>query len=337
MTKYLLSLLSFCLWIAHYGYAQQDSLILTNGDFMVGEAKEMDRGILTFETDYSDSDFRIEWEKIAEIYTDTYFLITLSDGRRFNGTIASTDIENVRIIADSAIANTPKQDVVFLKGVDSDFWSRLSVSLDIGYSRTKANNLQQFSVRSAFGFIAERWSTSASYNNVRSSQDEINDIQRMDAGITYRYFLPRDWYPLVQISWLSNTEQNIDLRTITKLGLGKYLIHTNRTYWGVQGGVSFNNENFSNENGTRQSGESFFGTELNMYDIGDLNLLTNVVVYPSLTESRRLRVDYTFDAKYDLPLDFYFKLGFTLNYDNQPVENASTTDYVFQTTFGWEL
>ena len=105
----------------------------------------------------------------------------------------------------------------------------------------------------------------------------------------------------------------------------------------MQAGASFNNEAYSDETATRKSGEGFFGTELNMYDIGDLSLLTNLVVYPSITESKRWRIDYNFDTKYDLPLDFYIKLGFTLNFDNQPVEGASKTDYVFQTSFGWEL
>ena len=82
--------------------------------------------------------------------------------------------------------------------------------------------------------------------------------------------------------------------------------------------------------------EAYFGSELNMYDIGDLNLLTKASIYPSLTESGRWRVDFVFDAKYDLPLDFYIKLGINLNYDNQPVEGGSETDYVFQTGFGWE-
>jgi len=338
MVKHLSILLSCYLWLVHFGYAQQDSLILTNGDAIVGEAKSMDRGVLTFETDYSDSDFKIEWEKIAKVYTDTYFLITLSNGRRYNGTLRSTDSTNNITITDEGVSgSTPKENIVFLKQVDRDFWSRLAVSLDVGYSTTKANNLQQFSVRSAFSFTADRWSADASYNNIRSSQDDIEDIQRLDAAASYRYLLPRGWFLLAQISWLSNTEQNIALRTITKIGTGKYLIQTNRTYWALQGGASFNNEGFTNEASTRQSGEGFFGTELNMYDIGDFNLLTNFVAYPSFTERGRWRIDYSIDTKYDLPLDFYVKLGFTLNYDNQPVENASTTDYVFQTTFGWEL
>jgi hypothetical protein len=59
-------------------------------------------------------------------------------------------------------------------------------------------------------------------------------------------------------------------------------------------------------------------------------------VYPSLTESGRVRADFVFDAKYDLPRDFYIQLGLTVNYDNKPVEGAEDRDYVFQTTFGWK-
>ena len=73
-----------------------------------------------------------------------------------------------------------------------------------------------------------------------------------------------------------------------------------------------------------------------MFDIGDLSLLTKAMAYPSITEAGRWRADFNFDMNYDLPLDFYIKLGFSLNYDNRPVEGASETDYVLHTGFGWE-
>jgi len=50
-----------------------------------------------------------------------------------------------------------------------------------------------------------------------------------------------------------------------------------------------------------------------------------------------MRFDFKVDLKYDLPLDFYIKLGYTQNFDNRPVEGASQNDYVIQTSFGWEF
>ena len=85
------------------------------------------------------------------------------------------------------------------------------------------------------------------------------------------------------------------------------------------------------------------GTELNLYDIGDLNLLSNVIVYPTLVSandvnSGRMRVDFRFDAKYSNIFidDLYVRAGFILNYDNRAVEVGKEVDYIFTTGFGWQ-
>jgi hypothetical protein len=169
-----------------------------------------------------------------------------------------------------------------------------------------------------------------------SNQDEVDAIRRSDGGITYNYFLPRDYYIPASLTFLSNTEQKIDLRTLGMLGIGNYIVHSNKSYWGIAGGVSYNNEQYTDD-AKRVSWEGYLGTELNLYDIGDLSLLTKIVAYPSFTESGRWRIDYNFDTKYELPLDFYVTFGFSLNYDNRPVEGATETDYVVHTGIGWKL
>ena len=122
------------------------------------------------------------------------------------------------------------------------------------------------------------------------------------------------------------------------MGAGKFLVHTSRVQLGVSAGGVFNAETYTDETiNDRNSQEAFITGQLDIFDIGDLNLLTGVTVYPSLSESGRVRTDFKFDLKYDLPLDFYINLGYTLNYDNQPVEGATESDYVLQTTLGWDL
>jgi len=319
--------------------SQPDSLRLKNNEYVVGEAKSMTRGVLTFETGYSDSDFKIEWDGITGIYTTTYFLITLSDGSRYNGTLQSAETGKVTIITgDGQQVEVILDDIVFLDDVDQSFLSKLYFSIDFGLDLTKANNFSQVSMRSTLGYRSERWNLDGYYNTLYSKQDETDDIKRTDAGVGYKYFLPKDWYPLVSVDFLSNTEQKLDLRTTGKAGFGKYVLHTNRTYWGVSLGGNFNNETFSDTTDSRQSWEGFLGTELNLFDIGDLSLMTNIYAYPSFTESGRWRTDFNFDAKYEMPFDddFYIKLGVTVNYDNQPVPGASEVDYVFHTGFGWE-
>ena len=314
----------------------QDSLVFLNGNWMVGEIKNMDRGVLTIETDYSKKDFTIEWKGIKEIYTATTFLITLADGTRHSGSLRSVDGFIDITIGAATVHRCTLQDVVYLNQISNKFWDKIKASVSLGYSLTKAQNLKQFSLRSSVGLIEERWMLDFSFNRIRSTQDEVDPIYRSDGGVSFAYFLPKDWYIPISLTFLSNTEQQLDLRLLGKVGIGKYVIHKNNAYWGFSGGVSQNFENYFDDANDRNSVEGYIGTELNLFDIGDLSLLTRIMAYPSLTESGRLRTDYMFDAKYDLPLDFYVQLGLTVNYDNQPVDDAPKTDYVTQVTFGWK-
>lgn len=325
----LLILVNFSLWA-------QDSLVLKNNNLLVGEIKSMDRGVLTIETDYSKSDFKVDWKEVREINTTSHYLVTLSDGRRLVGNVNMTDSTRASVFTDDGPPRAfALNEIVYLNSVNKGFWDQLSASISLGYSITKAQNLRQFSLRSNVGYIAERWSADASYNGMTSKQDDIETIQRKDGGLTFNFFLRKDWYVPVSATFLSNTEQNIDIRLLGKVGIGKYVIHRNNAYWGFSLGVNGNLEKLGDDAPDRQSWEGFVGTEVNMFDIGDFTLLTKAVLYPSITESKRIRADFTLDTKYDLPLDFYIQLGFTLNYDNRPAEDASDTDYIIQTTFGW--
>jgi len=333
------SLLTIILIPLLYGqiFGQQDTIWTTDKNLIVGEVKSMDRGVVTIETKYSDKDFAVEWVGIAKIKTVTEFFITTKDGSRLLGNLSSDSTGHAKLTnIEGEIFLVEIEDIVYMNGVDEGFWSRIYASIEFGYSFTKANNLQQITSRSSIGYIAETWSANMTFNTLQSSQDSATPTQRSDGEAAFKYFLPKDWYLTIGYDFLSNSEQKLDLRSNMKLGLGKFIIHTNRAYWTLVGGAAYNVEKFTSEDPDRYSWEGFFGTELNLYKIGDLNLLTNFVAYPSFTESGRWRYDAKFDLKYDFPLDFYLKVGTTVNYDNRPVEGASEFDYVFQTTLGWE-
>lgn len=338
MMKYLLIVI--IILCAVFAYSQNDSLVLKNGDIIIGELKDMNRGVVTFETDYSDSDFKIEWNGITEIYTVSSYMITLSDGTRLNGRIESYGDKKVKLILeDGDTKEVAISYIVFLKSVDKGFWDQLYASVDIGLDLTRANHLSTFSTRSTVGYMAQRWSADINFNYLISTQDSTEKIRRTDGGLAYKYYLPRDWYIPVSITYLSNTEQRLDARWNGLLGIGKFVIHTNRVYWGFAIGASLNSERYSplDEPITHtQSLEGYLGTELNLFDIGDLSLSTKARAYPSFTESGRWRADFNFETKYDLPLDFYIKISVSLDYDNQPVAGASDLDYVLHTGFGWE-
>lgn len=317
--------------------AQNDSLKFKYGDLIVGEVKSMDKGVLQMETDYSDSDFKIEWKKVIWIKTKSQFLISMEDGAKYYSTLSSVNDSIVIINMDNGqVISRQIDNIVYLNAFKDKFLDRISANIDVGLGLTSAQNLRQFTTRSGIGYEAEKWSTNISFNTLRSTQDETDPIERSEGELNFRYVLPLRFYAIITLSLLSDSEQKLDIRSNSQVGLGKFIIRTNRSYWGAKSGVNRNIERYSNETEDRDSWEGYLGTELNLYDIGDLSLLTSILVYPSFTERGRWRSDSTIDIKYDLPFDFYIKLGGSLNYDNQPAEGASDLGYVLQSGIGWE-
>lgn len=317
--------------------AQTDSVFFESGEFVIGEIKSMDRGVLKIETDYSDSDFLIEWTKVGGIHTITRFMITHTDGSKYYGYVHSLN-DSTFLILDygGKRIEARKIDIVALSPFDDKFLDRLDASISLGFDLAKAQNLTSLSTRSAVGYKAQKWSTDISFSTVRSNQDSVEEIQRTEAEFNFRYILPRRFYAIGTVSGLSNTEQKLDLRMNMQLGVGNFLVRTNYMYWGAKMGFNRNIERYSNEEDERQSWEGYLGTEVNLFDMGDLDLNFTFIAYPGLTELGRVRTDSKLDVKYELPLDFYINLGVSFNYDNRPAEGAGTVDYVLYTGFGWK-
>lgn len=319
--------------------AQHDSLIFKNGDLMVGEIKSFDKAVVTVKTDYSDVDFKIEWQGVKEIYSGRVFFVTLQNGTKYRGTVRSIPgtgkVTIFRLSGDTTEISI--DELVFLKPYDRRFWSKFTISIDIGLSVTKDNNLRQFNSNSKVGYLAKRWNAEIYADNTTVRQDSAANTQRTDAGLNYYYFLPRDWYLIAAPTFFSNNEQAIKLRFVGKGGAGKFLKHTNRDYLGVGSGVSYNSEIYTNETPKRKSVELFATIGTNVFDVGDFSLTSMLNVYKSLTEKGRWRGDFNFDAKYKFTSDFYLKAGVSLNYDNQPAVSGNELDYQYNTSIGWEL
>ncbi len=321
-------------------FSQNDSIILKNNNRIVGEIKSLDKSVLTLKTSFSDKDFKIKWYHVKEIYSNRYFIVSLENGKRFSASI-QTDSINKNIVllnAGGYILESELNEIIFLDAIGQNFLSRLTAEFDLGITLTKANNSKQFTSNALLGYVANKWKLTGSFNTVLSSQDEVEDIRRVEGNTNFQWFLPKDWFLSTSANFLSNSEQKLKLRTTGKLGGGYSFINNNSMNFSTGAGLAYNNETYTDPLiESKNSIEAYFGTQFDKYEIGDLSLLTSIYAYPSLTESGRFRADFKFDLKYDLPWDFYIKMGTTYNYDNQPVEGATEGDYVFQTSFGWEL
>ncbi len=319
-------------------FGQKDTLTLSNSDVLVGTIEKMDRSILTFSTSYDDSDFKIKWGEVKEIKSQRQFIISVRDGDRY-----TTDINSISGKEKIVVLNVEEGaseyaliDIVFIEPIGKSFFSRLTVDMDLGINMTKANNFKQITSNLSATYLAYKWRGRGLYKTVLSRQDGAADINRMDAELGGEYYLPHDWFVQAKAIYLSNDEQLLKLRSTYQAGVGYYFVRNNTMFFSANAGLAYSNENFTSDTSDRTSTEGYVALGFSKYAIGDLSVGTNAALYPSFSQSGRYRVDFNFDMKYDLPLDFYIRLGLSYNYDSQPVENAADSDYVFNTSFGWE-
>ena len=321
------------------GFAQQDTVKISNGNVLYGKIKQVNSGVLTLKTSFSDSDFKIDFNEVGSLYITRKCFVIFTQGRRRMGYIQSESNSEVSITtsneAEKEVFNT--NEIIRIEVMEDLVLKRFSGNFDIGYNLTKANNAAQLTISGGLNYKGPDWIFNSDFNSFRSRQDNIDRIQRTNAHAELKRLLLEKWYLLGSLGYLSNTQQALNSRHNARLGVGRYLASNNKLLFGLSLGLNYNNEDFVDVTRSRESAEFFLSSNLNLFNFKDVELISRLDYYPSLTENGRQRTDFMFDAKYKLPLDFYIKAGLQFNYDNQSAIMGSNFDYIFTTGFGWKF
>lgn len=320
--------------------AAEDVVIMNNGDRITGTVKKLNNGDLEIDPPYSGTNFIVEWKNVERIESKENFIVQTAEGDYITGSVQTDPDDSNQVLVEGETEVLPVEhlEVVYLKPVDEGFWGRLSASVDFGLSLTKADDTKQMSTRITGGYLTEDWSTSLMFDALRNARSEAETTKRTELGGDYRYYFSGNWFGLGSGQFLQSNELQLDLRSSVGGGVGNYLVRTNRWLFSALGGAQWTNENFSDADPTlvdRNSGEAFAGVELNAFDIGSVDILSSFSFIPSLTESGRIRMDFRTDFQWELFKDFFFRVGFTDNYDSAPAGDAPSNDYVFSTSVGW--
>lgn len=330
-------LFSFFLLLSFGLYGQKDTLYFKNKEMMIGEVKSMSKNILTTETKYSDEDFKIEFDKVVRMVLVNKYSIFLVDGSSFYGTLKSNKENEVTIISGDTIQDVRIGKIVSLNKIETGFWKHFTGSFDFGYNLTKDNNSQQLTFALQLNYVSEKWINTIKYDELYNVQDNVEDINRVDFELDAKKYYRNNWFFNSNFSFLSNTSQSIKGRYNPSLGMGNYLVRSNKLYFLVGGGLTYNIEKYFDSSIDKNSFEFVVNTQFNGFNLKDFDINASILMFPSLSENGRFRTDIDFSFKYDLPYDFYVKSSVSANYDNQPSQSGVKLDYVFSTGFGWKL
>lgn len=320
--------------------AQVDTVKVKTGDVLYGEIKQINRKVLSMSTSYSDSDFNINFEEVKAIFINKKCNIILTKGRirvGFVRTLKDGQISIYKSENEEAKAVFPLHDIVRLELYEDAFLKRFSANFDVGYNLTRSSNAAQFTFSGGLRYQGPGWIFSSDINSFRSRQDQVSTIQRTNANVDAKKLFVKNWYVLGSVGYLSNTQQALQSRYNSRLGLGRYIISDAKVLFSLALGYNYNQEDFSEVANSRSSNELFANLNWSLFDFKNIDLTSKIYYYPSISKSNRHRIDYVLDVKYQLPYDIYIKAGLQFNYDNQPVLIDTDFDYIFTSGLGWKF
>ncbi len=316
----------------------EDVIVLKNGDRISGKVKKLEAGDVYIDADYGENIFIIDWEEVERIESSAYFAVVTSGGDRLSGAIRTDPDAPTRVLVEEQGTTVPleQSELVSLRPIDAGFWGRFGTSVDFGMSLTKANETKQFNTRSTASYLTDDWSLEGNIDSLWYLRQDVPKTKRNELGTDFLYFITDRWFSVTFGNFLQSDELQLDLRSTIGSGVGRYLVRNNRWLLSIIGGGGWTNEKFedplvSNKN----SGEALGAIEFNAFNIGDLNILAQFSVFPSLGDLGRVRMNFRNDFKWDLPQDLHFSVGFTNNFDSAPPTDTPRNDYIFNTSVGW--
>jgi Protein of unknown function, DUF481 len=153
--------------------------------------------------------------------------------------------------------------------------------------------------------------------------------------MSYRSLLGDRWYVNTTQDFMNSDEQGLDLRTTIGAGGGRYLFRSSSQHLALGAGLAWTNEQYKDPAvPTKDSAEAYLGTEFMTEKLKVTDLITRFTYYPSLTIDNRYRINYRFDLDFNLPGDWYFRIGLFENFDSQPPAGLARNDYGWSNSFG---
>jgi hypothetical protein len=180
------------------------------------------------------------------------------------------------------------------------------------------------------------WSVDGSAN---ITDDTATRTERYSlAGVVRRPLQGQNYYQ-GQLSFLRNTELDLNVRSLVGGGVGRYLVRSNRAEWDVGLGLGYNHENYVGVDPV-DSLELLLGTNFSIfrYDFPETDIGGSIYLLPSLTKSGRYRSEADLHANYEFVDDLYFELRLYGSFDSLPQSpTAPSRDYRVVTSLGYKF
>lgn len=317
--------------------ARTDIVSLVNGDRVTGEIKELNQGLLRYKTD-SMSTVSVEWVDVLRLVSELTFQVEAKDGEYYYGVFLEPDEDRaLRVGIGEFQIDLKMTEVVAITRIKHGFWRTLDGSLSVGLQATKATEVVQMSLMGDAERRTRKFLSKVNLRVALSSTSEQPTTKNNNLGFAQDWFLGHRYAVGGSLQFQQNDELGIDFRTLFGLNGTRSLVQAVRQKLTVSAGLSLNRENVTDQK-DNSSVEAMFSVDWSIYKYKSpkTNFYFRWYVYPSLTESGRVRSQVDTSLRQELVKDFFLDFTGIYSFDSKPPnEEASSDDYTISAGLGW--
>ena len=320
-------------------HPKTDVITLYNGDRITGEIKQLLGGRLSLGTN-SMGTVGIEWKDIASVDSKYNYEVRLTSGERVFGSLAPAAVPGITVLTSaSGERSLGWQDVVELRPIEDSIPDRFSIYVSANYAFTKASGVTQTELRANVDYEDRNAINSfRSRVTLTDTDDEATRSSRL--SLSRKAWTDRkSLYRSVFAGHETNDELGLDYRLTLGGGVGRYFIDTNSR--NLIAGVGLQAlEERSVEGDRQESLEAVLTGSYTVwrFDSPTLNLNLDGHIYPSLTESGRVRAESNTTLRWEMIEDLFWDLSLWGSYDSSAIDaEAGEFDWGITTGVGWEF
>ena len=320
--------------------ADVDVVTMRNGDRLSGELKSLERGKLRFDT-IATGTIPIEWDEVATLVSFQNVQIETSAGARYLGTLSTAQGGGSIIVR---TAGEPVfleiDDVVLMTPIKKRGLDRIDAGVTFGYTFAKSSEVQQLNLGFDSEARTEKRLFALNADVTISDADNAEANQRKSLDLSYTRLWSNRWATGAVVRVDRNDELDVDLRTSLGAGGGRYVIQSNAMTLLMSGGVQLTRENVGTGLSDNDTVEGFLGANWDWfrYDSPELDLTSNLLVFPNLTDTGRVRSEFDVTFRWEMIADLFWQVSYYNSYDSDPVvDGAEKNDYGIITSLGYSF
>lgn len=304
-----------------------DVITLVSGDIITCEIKEMIRGKVRAKTDHMGT-VSIEWDKVADITSTYWFLITLRGGALLYGQLENADDDGYTdIIFQERSTTVLMESIVEIQPVRYNLWDRFTMSAGFGFNWNKGSDVLTSNLDASVEYKGSIYSWGMDLSAMVTDKGDGDITRRNNFNLWLQREISGRFSAGVNTGTERNDELGLDQRISGGLNLGYYLIRSNHLDWQTAVGANLNREWAADSTDPSDNAEGQLGTQFTLfyYDSPKSDISLNLDVYPSFTVEDRWRFEGSLSGRQEIVRDLFIKLEYYESRDTKPPSGASSS------------